>query len=181
MLIVVLTGCSAAVEPPVAFFSTLLTRRKIFQSLAAICCAVIAAFFFAAGVRAENARPASSDSSTHLTRLVLTQPLNVEKLFGRWQRSDGNYVLEIQREKEPSALTVGYYNPQPIHIAQASVLSGKAGLRLALRLEDKGYPGSTYTLDYLGASDLLKGIYYHAGLQQNFPVAFRRINSPSAQ
>jgi hypothetical protein len=86
----------------------------------------------------------------------------------------GNLVIFIGHNLD-------YYNPQPIHIAQASVLSGKAGLRLALRLEDKGYPGSTYTLDYLGASDLLKGIYYHAGLQQNFPVAFRRINSPSAQ
>ncbi|MCI5159804.1 MAG: hypothetical protein D3906_15530 [Candidatus Electrothrix sp. AUS1_2] len=147
------------------------------HSIFVICCAVMAFIFSGTGIRAENAPPPPGDN-TNSARIVFSQPLNAEKMIGKWKRSDGDYLFEITRKENSDTFNIGYYNPQPVHIAQASVSSEKAEVRLTVRLEDKGYPGSTYTLDYLEKQDLLEGIYYHAGLQQTFPVTFGRIKSP---
>ena len=39
----------------------------------------------------------------------------------------------------------------------------------------QGYPGSTYTLTYNPAKDMLVGFYYQAAMQQNFDVVFARM------
>ena len=42
-------------------------------------------------------------------------------------------------------------------------------------LEDVGYPGSYYTLNYSAADKRLSGEYYQATLQQTFEVIFTRL------
>jgi hypothetical protein len=44
-----------------------------------------------------------------------------------------------------------------------------------IELQDQGYPGSTYTLNYNPAEDSLVGFYYQAVMQQNFDVVFARV------
>jgi len=49
-----------------------------------------------------------------------------------------------------------------------------AAVTVLIELRAPGYPGSTYTLVHDPTSDQLKGIYHHAGLQENFEVVFVR-------
>ena len=48
-------------------------------------------------------------------------------------------------------------------------------IRLFFELRAGGYNGSTYTLTYDPAADVLKGIYYQAVAQQKFDVFFTRV------
>jgi hypothetical protein len=43
-----------------------------------------------------------------------------------------------------------------------------------VKLEDKGYPGSTYTLYYYAEKDALVGYYYQAAMNKTFKVIFLR-------
>ena len=39
-----------------------------------------------------------------------------QPLMGRWQRTDGGYVIEIGRIDADGKLTAGYFNPRPINV-----------------------------------------------------------------
>ncbi|MCI5226931.1 MAG: hypothetical protein D3918_09820, partial [Candidatus Electrothrix sp. AX2] len=65
-----------------------------------------------------------------------------EKLIGRWNRTDGNYFLEFIPLKESKTVRVVYYNPKPIHIAQTKISSENGAIKVFIKLQDKGYPGS---------------------------------------
>ena len=82
---------------------------------------------------------------------------------GRWQRADGGYVLEIRSVGADGTLDAGYFNPSPIHVAQARVTSTEGAPRVFVELRDVNYPGSTYTLGYDPANDLLAGEYVPGG------------------
>lgn len=99
-----------------------------------------------------------------------------EPLVGRWQRTDGGYVIEVRRIHTDGRIEAGYYNPRPINVgrAQASVSGEK--IMIELELSDRGYPGSTYTLIYVADKDVLRGNYYHVPSRQNLGVFFVRIN-----
>jgi len=45
-----------------------------------------------------------------------------------------------------------------------------------IELQDTGYPGSTYTLDYNPDQDAFTGVYFQATLKQAFEVVFVRQN-----
>jgi len=47
-------------------------------------------------------------------------------------------------------------------------------LKLFIKLQDKGYPASTYTLYYYAEKDALAGFYYQAAIGQTFKVVFFR-------
>ncbi len=113
----------------------------------------------AAGYRFWHGPSAGSDSS---------------RLAGRWQRTDGGYVLEISDIGPNGQATAAYFNPRPIHVARAEwkEQDGRPGLFVELR--DVNYPGSTYTLTYDAAADRLEGIYYQAAMRQTFDVVFER-------
>lgn len=96
-------------------------------------------------------------------------------LVGRWVRPDGGYVLEIRSVDNLGVVEAGYFNPKPIHVEKAAALRENGITKLYIVLRDINYPGSTYTLAYDPASDLLQGIYFQAIQQQNFEVAFQRI------
>lgn len=96
-------------------------------------------------------------------------------LIGRWQRTDGGYVLEIGRVAPSGSLEARYFNPRPINVsyAEASLLNGR--IKVDVELRDKGYPGSAYTLIYDPERDTLFGVYHHATSGQNFEVVFVRV------
>jgi hypothetical protein len=98
-----------------------------------------------------------------------------QKLVGKWVRPDGGYIIDIKVADNAGKLEVGYFNPNPIHVARAEASGQGSMIKVFIELRDVNYPGSTYTLAYDPASDELKGIYFQAVEQQQFEVFFQRM------
>lgn len=98
-----------------------------------------------------------------------------QPLIGRWQRTDGSYVIEIRSIVPDGKIEAGYFNPRPINVEQAQASKDKELIKVEMTLRDFGYPGSTYTLVYLPEKDALLGQYYHAVSGQYFDVLFVRM------
>jgi uncharacterized protein (DUF2147 family) len=95
-------------------------------------------------------------------------------LPGRWVRPDGGYVINIKRVDASGKLDAAYANPNPLPFSRAeATLEGKA-IKLFFEIRAGGYNGSTYTLTYDPAADVLKGVYFQAVAQQKFDVFFTR-------
>jgi uncharacterized protein (DUF2147 family) len=101
------------------------------------------------------------------------------KLVGRWMRPDGGYVLEIQQAEENGRLDVAYFNPRPIHVAQANLSQGNGQWHVFVKLRDVNYPGATYRLTYQPDRDQLAGEYHQPLVGQTFEVAFVRASNQS--
>jgi hypothetical protein len=97
-----------------------------------------------------------------------------EVLAGSWTRTDGGYVIEVESIKEDGQVVAKYLNPSPIHVAEANASVEKQLVKLFIKLQDTGYPGSTYTLYYYAEKDALVGFYYQAVSAQTFEVIFLR-------
>ena len=97
-----------------------------------------------------------------------------QPLMGRWQRTDGGYVIEIGRIDADGKIAAGYFNPRPIYVSQAQASMQNGYIKVEVELRDTGYPGSRYTLIYDQPKDRLIGFYYHAVSGQNFDVVFVR-------
>ena len=97
-----------------------------------------------------------------------------QPLMGRWQRTDGGYVIEIGRIDADGKIAAGYFNPHPINVSRAQASMQKGYIKVEVELCDTGYPGSRYTLIYDQPKDRLIGFYYHATSGQNFDVVFVR-------
>jgi hypothetical protein len=95
-------------------------------------------------------------------------------LVGEWIRPDGGYVINVREIKPDGSVDAGYFNPNVINVAEASVSEWKGLVKLFIKLEDEGYPGSTYTLYYYAEKDALAGFYYQAVMKQTFEVVFLR-------
>ena len=102
-------------------------------------------------------------------------PPDFAALRGRWVRPDGGYVIEIKSIEAGGRMLAVYYNPNPINVSHAEAARSGAAVTVFIELRGPGYPGSTYTLIYDPKQDQLRGVYHHAGLQQNFEVVFVRI------
>lgn len=105
-------------------------------------------------------------------------PIQSESAFGalpgRWVRPDGGYLITIKSVDASGKLDAAYANPNPLPFAKAeATLDGKA-IKLFFELRAGGYNGSTYTLTYDPAADVLKGVYFQAVVQQKFDVYFMR-------
>jgi hypothetical protein len=110
-----------------------------------------------------------------LTPLALAQEKpDFAALKGRWFRTDGDYVIEIKSVGAGGQMQAAYYNPKPINVSRAEAKLSGAAVTIFIELRAPGYPGSTYTLIHDPKSDELKGVYHHAGLQQDFDVVFVR-------
>jgi hypothetical protein len=112
-----------------------------------------------------------------IDRLVDTglSPSETQRLLGRWDRVDGDYILEIRKVAPDGQAEASYFNPQKqINVAQALVRREEGTLRVFIEMQDVGYPGSTYTLTYDAQRDQLKGVYFQATEQQQFDVTFVR-------
>ena len=97
------------------------------------------------------------------------------RLVGQWKRTDSDYVIAIEEATSDGKLLARYLNPQPIHVSRAQWMRSGARLQLMVELQDRGYPGSNYELDYDATHDTLLGTYHHLGLNQDFQVSFYRL------
>jgi hypothetical protein len=95
-------------------------------------------------------------------------------IVGEWVRSDGGYIVRIRDVNPDGSVDAGYFNPAKINISEANVSLWKGFVKLFIKLQDKGYPGSTYTLYYYPEKDALAGFYYQAAIGQTFEVVFLR-------
>lgn len=101
-------------------------------------------------------------------------PETVRKLLGRWMRSDGGYTLELRSADLSGVLDAGYFNPKSIKVSRAVWMQGGGGFQVAVELNDVGYPGATYLLNYDATSDRLVGKYTQPAMQQSFDIEFVR-------
>ena len=104
----------------------------------------------------------------------LPDPAIQQKFIGRWVRPDGGYVIHVREIQPDGSVDAGYFNPKEINISEANVSVWKGFNKLFVKLEDKGYPGSTYTLYYYAEKDQLVGFYYQAAVKETFEVLFVR-------
>jgi uncharacterized protein (DUF2147 family) len=95
-------------------------------------------------------------------------------LPGRWVRPDGGYVINIKSVDASGKLDAAYANPNPLPFSRAEAAWDGKTIKLFFELRAGGYNGSTYTLTYDPAADVLKGVYYQAVAQQKFDVYFTR-------
>ena len=113
--------------------------------------------------------------STGETAISAEQP-DMKIIIGEWVRPDGGYILRVMDIKPDASIDVVYFNPEEINIVEANVSIWKGLVKLFIKLQDKGYPGSTYTLYYYAEKDALAGFYYQAAMGQTFKVVFLRKN-----
>jgi hypothetical protein len=87
---------------------------------------------------------------------------------------DGGYVIHVNDILSDGTVQAAYFNPSSIHVSESRVSMWKGLVRLFFKLQDQGYPGSTYTLFYNTEKDALVGFYYQAELEQTFEIVFLR-------
>ena len=103
--------------------------------------------------------------------------LDYTVIAGEWQRTDGSYLIKVSDVQPDGRARVEYFNPRPIHVAQATISTQKELIKLFIKFQDKGYEGSTYTLFYYAEKDALLGFYYQAAMDRTFEVIFVRKDS----
>lgn len=96
-------------------------------------------------------------------------------LRGRWVRPDGGYVITITGVDDAGRLEAGYANPSPLPFAKAVASRDGTTIKAFFELRAGGYDGSTYTLTYDPANDILTGVYFQAVVQRKFDVYFTRV------
>ncbi|QKS31443.1 MAG: hypothetical protein HT579_01850 [Candidatus Accumulibacter similis] len=89
-------------------------------------------------------------------------------------RPDGGYVINIRSVDASGKLDAAYANPNPLPFSRAEATREGNAIKLFFELRAAGYNGSTYTLTYDPAADVLKGVYFQAVAQQKFDVYFTR-------
>ncbi len=120
----------------------------------------------------------AAKSDTPTAPAAAAVPETVRKLFGKWLRADGGYVLELKSADKSGVMDAAYFNPKPIHVSRAVWMQGGAGLQVAVELNDVGYPGATYVLTYDPQADKLAGQYTQPQMQQTFDIEFVRQATP---
>lgn len=124
------------------------------------------------------ATPAAAPAAAQPAAKAAAVPDAVKKLFGRWMRSDGGYVLELRNADLSGVMEASYFNPNPIKVSRAIWMQGGAGLQVMVELNDVGYPGATYVLTHDTQSDRLVGKYTQPAMQQTFDIEFERQSKP---
>lgn len=117
----------------------------------------------------------SSPAVTGQSGMNATDASAESRLKGRWQRSDGNYYLQIYSLSADSTLKAGYFNPGSVNVESGEWISQEGKLYVRIILRDVNYPGSTYILEYLPGKDALAGNYFQAVDGVDYDVFFSRV------
>ena len=120
------------------------------------------------------ARAASTPSAPRPAVDPGDTPEAFRPLLDEWLRPDGGYVLAVTAIAEDGTATVGYFNPRPINVGRAEARLENDVLGLFVELQDRNYPGSTYTLSYDAKGDQLVGVYFQATQRASYDVVFVR-------
>ncbi len=124
----------------------------------------------AAGAPAAAKAPAKSEVPAAET----AAPAEVQRMLGRWLRSDGTYVLELRGADRSGIVQAAYFNPKSINVSRSIWLRGAEGTQVVVELNDTGYPGATYVLGLAADGDRLVGKYNQPQMGQSFDVEFIR-------
>ena len=100
----------------------------------------------------------------------------VKKLTGRWQRTDGGYIIDLKNPSPDGKIEAAYFNPNPIHVGRSGWQNSAGKIIITVELQDANYPGSLYTLEFFHQEDILRGTYFQAVEKVNYDVEFRRLN-----
>ena len=119
--------------------------------------------------------PAAEVSATNQLAPGGTSAVGFAKLSGKWQRADGDYLVEIRSVDPGGKMDAAYFNPQPIHVAIAEASQSGETIKLLIELRDVNYPGSTYRLAYDPTNDRLTGAYFQAVTRETYQVFFVRL------
>ncbi|MFO0903534.1 MAG: hypothetical protein U0939_11065 [Pirellulales bacterium] len=98
----------------------------------------------------------------------------LQKLVGRWKRSDADYVLKIKSVDAQGQIEATYLNPSQIHVEKANAHSHGDAAHLTVELRDVNYPGCIYDLHLDATADQLVGTYFQAALGETYEVKFER-------
>ena len=127
------------------------------------------------GSRSESTAPSGGEAmSAAAPSIPAVTVADAQGLAGRWVRTDSPYVVEIVSTAEDGSLVAAYYNPRPINVSRAAFRVVDGTFEVFVELRDVNYPGSTYTLRYDAADDVLQGVYFQAALGQSYDVTFVR-------
>ncbi len=127
------------------------------------------------GSRSEPTAPSGGEATRAAAPPIPSVTVaDAQGLVGRWVRTDSPYVLEIISTTEEGNLEAAYYNPRPINVSRGAFRSVDGSFEVFVELRDVNYPGSTYTLRYDAADDVLRGVYFQAALGQSYDVTFAR-------
>jgi hypothetical protein len=124
----------------------------------------------AAGAPAAAKAPAKSEAPA----AEPGAPAEVQRMLGRWLRSDGTYVLELRGADRSGIVQAAYFNPKSINVSRSIWLRGAEGTQVVVELNDTGYPGATYVLGLAADGDRLVGKYNQPQMGQSFDVEFIR-------
>jgi hypothetical protein len=152
--------------------STSKQSSRILIIFAVVLVAAFATFMFwpsAETTTAENYTTLAPDASS-----PSPAPDN-KKLIGRWQRTDGGYIIDLKSPTPEGLIEAGYFNPNPIHVGRSAWQSKDGRLMLLVELQDKNYPGSLYNLEYQSQADKLTGTYFQAVERVSYNVEFTRV------
>lgn len=146
--------------------------------LLALAVVVAGVLWASRGRRADPPSPAVPAGSTAATASPAAPPAEaspaLQKLRGRWLRTDGGYVVEIRSVDASGKLDAAYFNPRPIHVAKAEASRAGEAVNLFIELRDTNYPGSTYTLTLSPDGSLMRGTYFQAVARETYEVVFAR-------
>lgn len=95
-------------------------------------------------------------------------------LVGTWVRPDGGYKLVIKAIGADGKADVQYFNPNPIHVAEANATLKEGVPTLFVKFEDVNYTGSTYDLALASDKNRLEGKYFQATQKQTYEIFFER-------
>jgi hypothetical protein len=119
--------------------------------------------------------PAEAPPSPAATAVRAASVPDPQRLAGRWRRADSDYTIAVDGMSADGKLAARYLNPQPIHVARAEWTQADGRLTLVVEMRDRLYPGSYYELTYDPASDGLSGVYHQLATNEDFDVAFYRL------
>ena len=138
------------------------TRRPAARALAGLGLLLAGAAFTGAAQTAAPPTNAVDDAGLGLLR-------------GSWVRPDGGYVIDVKSVGADGKLYASHANPRPLPFAKAEATRDGRLIKLSFDLRAGGYNGSTYTLTYDAANDVLKGVYHQAVAKEKFDVLFQRV------
>ncbi len=119
---------------------------------------------------------APADATTPATASATpATPAVLSRVLGRWQRTDGDYTLAIIGGENGGILRAQYFNPRPINVGRAAWIDAGGRLQLLVELNDVGYAGSTYIINFDPATDRLVGQYRQPSQQQTYDIEFTRL------
>jgi len=122
-----------------------------------------------------TSEPAKAETKTEAPTKNGQLLVEFEALKGKWLRPDGGYVIELKELLPDNKVTAAYFNPGPINVGEAKIYKENGFTKVFVKLQDRNYLGSTYTLIYDKDNDQLRGIYFQATMQQEYQIGFTRM------